>query len=68
MRLEVLVIKEKKMNGRIYSLTLLLALTAGLAGGMLASHFFVTTPVLAAKTSEPKNIVVAVMFVMLTSS
>jgi hypothetical protein len=50
------------MNGRIYSLIFLLALTAGLAGGILASHFFVTTPVMAAKTSEPEKVVAAEEF------
>ncbi|MGW8209620.1 MAG: hypothetical protein ACWGO2_11475, partial [Syntrophobacteria bacterium] len=50
------------MNRRIYSLILLLALTAGLAGGILASHFLVTSPVLAAKTSEPQKVVEAEEF------
>jgi hypothetical protein len=53
------------MNKSIFSLILLLGLTAGLAGGILASHFLVTAPVLAAKTSEPQNIVAAEEFRLL---
>ncbi|MCG6917239.1 MAG: hypothetical protein LJE89_06790 [Deltaproteobacteria bacterium] len=53
------------MNKSIFSLILLLGLTGGLAGGILASHFFVTAPVLAAKTSEPQNIVAAEEFRLL---
>ena len=50
------------MNGKIYSLIFLLALTAGLAGGLLASQFFATTPVLAAKTSEMQKVIAAEEF------
>ena len=50
------------MNRRVYSLILLLALTAGVVGGILASHFLVTTPILAAKTLEPQKIVAAEEF------
>jgi hypothetical protein len=50
------------MDRKIYSLILLLSLIGGLAGGILASHFFVTTPVLAAKTVEVQKIVAAEEF------
>ena len=50
------------MSRKIYSLIFLLSLTAGLGGGILASHFFVTPPVLAAKTLEVQNIVAAEEF------
>ena len=53
------------MNKSIFSLILLLGLTGGLAGGILASHFFGNAPVLAAKTSEPQNIVAAEEFRLL---
>lgn len=53
------------MNKSIFSLILLLGLTGGLAGGILANHFLVTPPVLAAKTSEPQNIVAAEEFRLL---
>jgi len=50
------------MDRKIYSLILLLSLIGGLAGGILASHFFVTAPVLAAKTVEAQKIVAAEEF------
>jgi hypothetical protein len=50
------------MDRKIYSLILLLSLIGGLAGGILASHFFVTAPVLAAKTVEVQKIVAAEEF------
>jgi hypothetical protein len=50
------------MNKRIYSLIILLSLTAGLAGGLLASHFFVTPPVMAAKMSEGQKVIEAEEF------
>ncbi|MCG6983317.1 MAG: hypothetical protein LJE88_18095 [Deltaproteobacteria bacterium] len=50
------------MDRKIYSLILLFSLIGGLAGGILASHFFVTAPVLAAKTVEVQKIVAAEEF------
>jgi hypothetical protein len=50
------------MDRKIYSLILLLSLIGGLAGGILANHFFVTAPVLAAKTVEVQKIVAAEEF------
>ena len=50
------------MNSRIYSLILLPALTAGLAGGLLASHFSATAPALAANTSEARKVISAEEF------
>ena len=50
------------MDRKIYSLILLLSLIGGLAGGILASHFFVTAPVLAAKIVEVQKIVAAEEF------
>jgi hypothetical protein len=50
------------MDRKIYSLILLLSLIGGLAGGILASHFFVIAPVLAAKTVEAQKIVAAEEF------
>lgn len=53
------------MNRRIYSLILVLALTAGICGGILASYFFAATPVLAEKPLEPEKIVAAEEFRLL---
>jgi len=53
------------MNKSIFSLILLLGLTAGLAGGILASHFFVATPVLADKPLEAQKVVAAEEFRLL---
>ena len=47
------------MNRRLYSLMVLLAFTAGLAGGLLATHFSATAPALAANTSDPQKIISA---------
>ena len=53
------------MNRRICSLLLLLSLTGGLFGGILASHFFVATPVLAEKSLEAQKVVAAEEFRLL---
>ena len=50
------------MNRRICSLMLLLALTAGLAGGLLATHFSATAPALAANTPEAQKVISAEEF------
>ena len=50
------------MNTRRYSLVLVLSMIAGLAGGMLCSHLFVTTPVFAEKTLETQKVVAAEEF------
>ena len=50
------------MNKKQFSLLLMLSLSAGLVGGMLASQFFLGTPVLAEKKVGPQNVIVAEEF------
>jgi len=54
--------KEQEMSKKIYSLIIFLALSGGLAGGILAGHLFTTPPVMASKTWEPQKIVAAEEF------
>ena len=53
------------MNKSIFSLILLLGFSGGLAGGILASHFFGAPPVLADKPPEAQKVVAAEEFRLL---
>ena len=50
------------MNRRQFSLLLALSLLAGLVGGILASQFFLGTPVLAEKKAGPARVIIAEEF------
>jgi len=50
------------MNKKQFSLLLVLSLLAGLVGGILASQFFLGTPVLAEKKAGPARVIIAEEF------
>ena len=52
------------MNKKQFGLLLVLSLLAGLVGGILASQFFLSTPVFAQKKIAPQNVVTAEEFRM----
>ena len=45
-----------------YSLTVLLALVAGLVGGVVSSQFYIGQPVFAQKTEQPGKVIIAEEF------
>ncbi len=52
------------MTKKDYGLVLLLAMIFGLAGGTVASRFFMDEPVFAAKTPKPQKVITAEKFVL----
>jgi hypothetical protein len=59
--------KEEDMNRKQYGLLVLLALAAGLMGGMVSSQFFMGKPVFAEKKETHEKIVRAEGFVLVDS-